>query len=84
MFDNLINKITEKMGHSVKTQIVPIKDKVEKTLDNKMDLYSKLLKVGVLICLFIEGTRKINNSTSNETMPSHITINNYINRKEDE
>ena len=84
MFEKITNKVAEKMGRSVKTQIVPIKNKVAKTVDDKVDLYSKILKLGVLIFLFIDGTRRVNNiSNERNNVPSQIIINNYLSRKED-
>ena len=83
MLDNVINKITEKFRHSVKTQITPIKNKVEKTLDTKIDLYSKALKFGVLLILFIEGTKRVNKQANEQEsiMPGQIIINNYLEGK---
>lgn len=83
MLDNVINKITEKFRHSVKTQITPIKNKVEQTLDTKIDLYSKALKFGVLLILFIEGTKRVNKQANEQEsiMPGQIIINNYLERK---
>ena len=85
MFDGLIKKVTDKMGHSVKTTIEPIKKEVQKTLDNKVDLYSKVLRLAVLVFLFVDGTKRINQSHEEHTnQPSQITIYNYMCRKEDD
>lgn len=86
MFDGLVNKITEKMGRSVKTTIEPIKTEMKKTVDSKVDLYSKILRFGVLLFLFIDGTKRVNKIVNNEppVSPSQIIINNYVTRKEDE
>ena len=85
MFDGLIKKVTDKMGHSVKTTIEPIKKEVQKTLDNKVDLYSKVLRLAVLVFLFVDGTKRINQSHEERTnQPSQITIYNYMCRKEDD
>lgn len=85
MFDKLVDKFTNKMSHSVKTTIAPIKDEVKKNLDNKVDLYSKVLKFAILVFLFIDGTKRINkNSNDSETTPNHIIINNYVYPKGEE
>ena len=83
MFDGIVRKITDKMGRSVKETIEPIKKEVQKVANNKVDLYSKILKLGVLIFLFIEGTKKVTNMNEPQQTPSQIIINNYISRKED-
>ena len=85
MFDGIIQKFTDKMGHSVKTTMEPIKTEVKKTVDNKVDLYSKILRLGVLIFLFIDGTKRVNKIVNDEPTirPSQIIINNYISQKED-
>ena len=83
MFDKLTKKIAEKMGHSVKTTIDPIQAKVRNAVDSKVDLYSRILRLGVLIFLFIDGTKRVNNMVNEPTTtPSQIIINNYLSRKE--
>ena len=84
MLDNFVQKITDKFGKSVKTPIEPIKNEMEKVVDDKVDLYSKILKLGVLIFLFVDGTRRVNKLSNNDSssQPSQIIINNYISRKE--
>ena len=86
MFDKLSKKMAEKMGRSVKTSIQPIKMEVRKTVDSKVDLYSRILRLGVLIFLFIDGTKRVNNIVNQEPSPSpnQIIINNYITRKDGE
>lgn len=82
MFDGFFHKVTEKLGHSVKETIEPIKNEVQKVANDKVDLYSKILKLGVLIILFIEGAKKINRPNDQPSIPSQIIINNYLSRKE--
>lgn len=87
MFDKTMTKIAAKMGKNVKTAIEPIHTEIKKTVDNRVDLYSKLAKLGVLIFVFVDVMRRVTNSDdgpSNVTTPSSIIINNYINRKDDE
>ena len=85
MFDKLTRKVAEKMGHSVKNAIVPIQNKVQDKVDSKVDLYSRILRLGVLILLFIEGTKKVSDITKDPgTSPNQIIINNYLNRKDGE
>ena len=77
--------MAEKMGHSVKTTIEPIRTEMKKTVDFKVDLYSRILRLGVLIFLFIDGTKRVNNMI-NEPAPSpnQIIINNYLTKKDGE
>jgi hypothetical protein len=86
MFEKMTQKMAEKMGRSVKTTVVqPITTEVRKTVDNKVDLYSRILRLGVLILLFIEGTKKVSDiSREQTTSPNHIIINNYITKKDGE
>lgn len=78
MFDKAFKKMAEKMGHSVKTTIQPIQSEVKKTVDHKVDLYSRILRLGVLILLFIEGTKKVSDISKEPTSPNQIVINNYL------
>lgn len=80
MFDRLTQKIAETMGKSVKETVQPIKTEMTKKVDSKVDLYSRILRLGVLIFLFIEGTKRVTDSENNDDRqgPSHIIINNYI------
>lgn len=84
MFDKFTRKMAEKMGHAAKTTIQPIQNEVKKTVDNKVDLYSRILRLGVLILLFIEGTKKVSDIHKEPTQPSQIIINNYITGKDGE
>lgn len=85
MFEKLTKKVAEKMGHSVKTTIEPIKMEVQKTVDSKVDLYSRILRLAVLVFLFIDGTKRISNTTNDPAnSPNQIIINNYISRKDGE
>lgn len=85
MLDRLTKKVAEKMGRSVKTTIEPIKNEMKDTVDHKVDLYSRILRLGVLIFLFIDVSRRVNNSSSDQTQnPNQIVINNYLTRKDGE
>lgn len=85
MFDKLTRKVAEKMGHSVKNTIEPLRSEVKKTVDSKVDLYSRILRLGVLIFLFIDGTKRVNSFINDQpSSPNQIIINNYISRKEGE
>ena len=85
MFDRLTKKMAEKMGRSVKEVAEPIKNEMKKTVDSKVDLYSRILKLGVLIFLFIDGTKRVNNIINDPgNSPNHIVINNYLTRKDGE
>lgn len=85
MFDKLTRKVAEKMGHSVKNTIEPLRSEVKKTVDSKVDLYSRILRLGVLIFLFIDGTKRVNSLINDQpSSPNQIIINNYISRKEGE
>jgi len=86
MFEKISKKMAEKMGHSVKTTIQPVANEVKKTVDSKVDLYSRILRLGVLILLFIDGTKRVNKIVNQEPSPSpnQIIINNYITRKDGE
>lgn len=80
MFDNISKKLAEKMGRSVKEAAEPIRSEMKKAANNKVDLYSKILRLGVLVLLFIDGTRRVANLDSDKTEsgPSQIVINNYM------
>lgn len=82
MFDKLTKKMAEKMGKSVRQAAEPIRTEVKKTVDSKVDLYSRLLRLGVLVFLFIEGTKRISDPHSEPMQPSQIIINNYLDRKD--
>ena len=85
MFEKLTKKMAEKMGHSVKTTIEPIRTEMKKTVDFKVDLYSRILRLGVLIFLFIDGTKRVNNMINEPTSsPNQIIINNYLTKKDGE
>ena len=85
MFERFSQKMAEKMGRSVKTSIQPITTEMKKTVDHKVDLYSRIVRLGVLILLFVEGTKKVSESTREQTScPNQIVINNYLMRKDGE
>lgn len=82
MFDKLTQKLATKMGRTVKEAAEPIRNGVRQAANNKVDLYSKILRLGVLILLFVDGTRRVANETGKDSGgPSHIIINNYIGEK---
>lgn len=79
MFDNLTRKLAEKMGKSVKETVQPIMKETSRKVDGKVDLYSRILRLGVLVFLFIEGTKKVSSTYREpESHPQQIIINNYI------
>lgn len=80
MFDKLTSKLAEKMGQSVKKAAEPIREQVTNKVDSKVDLYSKILRFGVLLFLFIDGTKRVSNSLSDDSKssPNQIIINNYL------
>lgn len=86
MLDRLTRKLAEKMGQSVKETVIPIKEEVSKKVERKVDLYSRIVRLGVLVFLFIEGTKKVvqMDDRDSHSSPYQITINNYITGKEDE
>ena len=82
MFDKLTKKMATKMGRTVKEAAEPIRNGVRQAANNKVDLYSRILRLGVLILLFVDGTRRVANEvTKDSNGPSHIIINNYIGEK---
>ena len=81
MFDKMTKKLAEKMGRTVKEAAVPIQKGLKQAADNKVDLYSKILRLGVLILLFVDGTRRVANEVNKDQGPSQIIINNYIGEK---
>ena len=82
MFDNLTKKLAKKMGQSVQEAAQPIATEVKKTANNKIDLWSRLLRLGVLIFLFVDGTRRVvADPKPNENSPNQIVVNNYIDTK---
>ena len=83
MFDGFTKKLAEKMGRSVKEAAEPIKAEVQKTANHKVDLYSKILRLGVLIFLFIDGTRRITDAGRQDSGPGQIIINNYLGDKKE-
>ena len=84
MFDNLTRKLAEKTGKSVKETVQPIMKETSKKVDGKVDLYSRILRLGVLVFLFIEGTKKVSGAYREpENHPNQIIINNYISPHDD-
>ena len=59
MFDNFTKKLAKKMGQSVHEVTQPIQNKVSTVANNKVDLWSRVLRLGVLIFLFVDGTRRV-------------------------
>lgn len=81
MFDGLTKKLTEKMGRSVKEAAVPINNKMKQAANHKVDLYSRILRLGVLLFLFIDGTRRVTDAGRSDNGPTQIVINNYMDGK---
>lgn len=78
MFDKVTKKLADKMGRTVKEAAEPIRNGVKQVANNKVDLYTRILRLGVLILLFVDGTRRVANEANKEPGPSHIVINNYL------
>lgn len=83
MFDNFTKKLATKMGRSVKQAAEPIKAEVQRNANHKVDLYSKVLRMGVLIFLFIDGTRRVTDAGRSDNGPNQIIINNYLGEKKE-
>ena len=83
MFDRMTKKLAEKMGKSVKEVAKPIQAEIKQTANNKVDLYSRILRLGVLILLFVDGTRRVVGDSPKDNSPNHIVINNYLDRHPD-
>lgn len=82
MFDNFTKKLAKKMGQSVHEVAQPIQNKVSTVANNKVDLWSRVLRLGVLIFLFVDGTRRVTaEPKQNDVGPSQIVINNYVDTK---
>ena len=64
MFDKLTKKLATKMGRTVKEAAEPIRNGVRQAANNKVDLYSRILRLGVLILLFVDGTRRVANEVT--------------------
>lgn len=84
MLDNLTRKLAKKMGKSVQETVTPIMKETSRKVDGKVDLYSRILRLGVLVFLFIEGTKKVTGTYREpENHPQQIIINNYISPKDE-
>lgn len=78
MFEKVTKKLARKMGQSVKEATV----EVTKTANNKVDLWSRVLRLGVLVILFVEGTKRVvKEPEKSESSPNQIVINNYVDTK---
>ena len=78
MFEKVTKKLAEKMGRSVQAATEPIRTEVKQVADNKVDLWSRLLRLGVLVFLFIDGTRRVVAEPKNDNSQPNIIINNYL------
>lgn len=82
MLDKVTKKLAEKMGKSVQETVketaVPLKNEIRQAAGNKINIGSQLLKLGVLLILFIEGTKRVTNDVSSNEGPNRIIINNYL------
>ena len=76
MFDNFTKKLATKMGRSVKQAAEPIKAEVQRNANHKVDLYSKVLRMGVLIFLFIDGTRRVTDAGRSDNGATQSITNN--------
>ena len=82
MFDKVTKKLAEKMGRGVQAAAEPIRTGVKEAANNKVDLWSKILRLGVLVFLFVDGTRRVvSEPKASETPPQQIVINNYVDTK---
>ena len=85
MFDKVTKKLAEKMGRSVQEVAAPVATQIQKQANNKVDLWSRILRFGVLIFLFVDGTRRVvSDPGKSESSPNQIVINNYLMRKDGE
>ena len=90
MFQRMAQKFAKKVEQGVKNVAEPIKNELKQTTDRKVDLYSKIVRLGVLILLFVEGTKSVSKDhqqrerPSNLPAPTQIVINNYMTKKEDD
>ena len=78
MFGKTKQKLAETTNRKVKEAIEPIKTGVKKIANNKVDLYSRILRMGVLLLLFIDGTRRVSDMRQQDSGPNQIIINNYL------
>ena len=82
MFEKITKKLAKRMGQSVQEAAQPIKAEVSKVANNKVDLWSRMLRLGVLLILFIDGTRRISSEPKqNDNSIPNIVINNYVDTK---
>ena len=82
MFDGIAKKLAEKMGRTMKEAAEPIKAEVKQAANHKVDLYSRVIRLGVLLFLFIDGTRRVTDAGRNDSSPTQIVINNYMDGKD--
>lgn len=79
MFEKVTKKLAKKMGQSVQEVAAPVKTEIQKQANNKVDLWSRVLRLGVLIFLFVDGTRRVvNEPGKSDNSPNQIVINNYV------
>lgn len=81
MFDKTAEKLATMMGRSVKKAAEPIKTGAKQIVNNRVDLYSRILRLAVLVLLFIDGTRRVSDIRQGDSSPTQITINNYMSDK---
>ena len=82
MFDKVTKKLAEKMGRGVQAATAPIRTEVKQVADNKVDLWSRFLRLGVLLFLFIDGTRRVVSEPKSDNNTPNIIINNYLSTDE--
>ena len=79
MFDKVTQKLARKMGRSVQEVAAPVATQIQKQANNKVDLWSRVLRFGVLIFLFVDGTRRVvADPGKSDNSPNQIVINNYV------
>lgn len=79
MFEKVTKKLAKKMGQSVQQVAAPIQNRVSTTVNNRVDLWSRILRLGVLVFLFVDGTRRVtSDGGKSESNPNQIVINNYV------
>ena len=82
MLEKLTDKLTKKMGQSVQKATEPVREKVSKTANHSVDFWSRVARLGLLVVLFVEGTKRVASEPKDDANgPSQIIINNYVDSK---
>lgn len=70
------------MGQSVQKATEPVREKVSKTANHSVDFWSRVARLGLLVVLFVEGTKRVASDPKDDANgPSQIIINNYVDSK---